>query len=102
MENLTKENFWNEMMEKYPEQMKKFCDWIDDYKASVNWESLFGTHKTTDGGRIVCSYSAPKFHDLPFAMQLGIWAEYMGVILTVEETKKGIELYLSSNEEGTA
>ena len=27
--NLTKENFWNELSQKYPKGMKVFCDWID-------------------------------------------------------------------------
>lgn len=41
MKNLNKENFFNAMAEKYPEAMQLFCDWIDAYKASINWVSVF-------------------------------------------------------------
>jgi hypothetical protein len=63
MEDLTKENFWDECFEKYPDATKEFCEWIDGYKASVNWEELF----------------APgiKFHDIPGEMQCGIWVEFI-------------------------
>lgn len=40
-EPLTKENFWNGMMEKYPAAMQKFCKWIDEYKIREPWEQLF-------------------------------------------------------------
>lgn len=60
---LTKENFWNNLHAKYPEQMKRFCDWIDAYKKRVHWMALF--------------YKDVKYHDLPFAMQLGIFLQYL-------------------------
>ena len=68
-ENLTKENFWNEMMEKYPEETKRFCDWIDEYKKAVAWDELFGN--------VFPTTKKIKFHDIPYAMQLGIWLEYV-------------------------
>lgn len=58
---LTKENFFNEVKEQYPNAMKHFLDWIDEYKKAVDWESLFGSI---------------KFHSIPYAMQYGIWIEY--------------------------
>ena len=61
-QNLTKENFFNEMKEKYPNSMKHFCDWIDEYKKEVGWIDLFG--------------NIIKYHSLPYAMQYGIWIEY--------------------------
>jgi hypothetical protein len=82
-ETLTKENFWNEMMEKFPNAMKNFCSWIDDYKKAVNWDKLFNEHYLQNNIRRaangeICSidFSTPKFHDLPYAMQYGIWVEY--------------------------
>lgn len=62
MVGLTKENFWNELQIKYPDAMKAFGKWIDDYKASVGWGDLFP--------------NGVKFHDLPFEMQNGILARF--------------------------
>jgi hypothetical protein len=69
MENLTKENFWNEMKEKYPQAMERFCEWIDDYKRQVEWKKLFNT-----------TYYPWKFHDLPLAMQFGIWRQFIAEV----------------------
>lgn len=80
-ENLTKENFFNEMMELYPLAMKLFCKWIDDYKAEIGWNGLFGEHETKLSGRMVCCGIAPKFHEIPYAMQQGIWIEFVGQTL---------------------
>lgn len=60
--SLTKENFWDDLMLKYPQAVKEFCNWIDDYKRSVNWTSFI---------------PEAKYHDLPFEFQLGIWFRYM-------------------------
>lgn len=60
--SLTKENFWNEMMEKFPKATKSFCDWIDEYKKETDWNNLLG-------GDI-------KYHDLPYAMQQGVWISF--------------------------
>lgn len=73
IENLTKENFWNEMQEKYPKAMKKFCDWIDEYKKENNWISLFDAKVQNDGFTV----ERPKYHDLPIAFQVGIFFEYV-------------------------
>ncbi|SEV88694.1 hypothetical protein SAMN05428988_0134 [Chitinophaga sp. YR573] len=63
MNDLTKENFWNKCFEKYPDATQEFCEWIDGYKASVDWEELF--------------VSGIKFHDIPGEMQCGIWIEFV-------------------------
>lgn len=63
-QTLTKENFFNEMMEKYPKATGHFCKWIDEYKKAVSWNDLFR--------------GPSKFHDIPYAMQYGIWIEYCG------------------------
>lgn len=58
----TKENFFNDLQEKHPLAMKEFCTWIDKYKQTVNWTDLFKV--------------GTKFHHLPFAMQIGIMANF--------------------------
>lgn len=64
---LTKENFWNEMMRQYPRAAARFCKWIDEYKKAVEWDMLFAnTHMA----------KKIKFHDIPHAMQQGIWIEF--------------------------
>lgn len=75
LENLTKENFWNDLQERYPEKMKEFCDWIDEYKKENNWNSLFKPLPGYTGGAVGFKY--PKYHDLPFAMQVGIFIQFV-------------------------
>lgn len=76
-ESLTKENFWNALMEQYPERMKHFCAWIDEYKKRVEWDKLFNirTH-SNEMQRTPVKLGDKKFHDLPVAMQLGIFFQY--------------------------
>ncbi len=62
MQNLTKENFFNDLQVKYPHAMHYFQDWIDQYKKENNWQELFGWDL--------------KFHHLPFDMQRGILTRY--------------------------
>lgn len=72
---LTKENFWNDLYKKYPEEMKVFCMWIDRYKEKVGWNTLFNInsdYQNSEGKNAV----APKYHDLPIAMQVGIFFEF--------------------------
>lgn len=74
-QKLTKGNFFNGMMEKYPKAMKVFCDWIDEYKKAANWNKLFNSTENYQDSSAVVSF-APKFHDIPHAMQTGIWLEF--------------------------
>lgn len=76
---LTKENFWDATMKQFPKATKEFCQWIDKYKEAVNWNGIFGEHETrdTDTGKIVSCGFAPKFHNIPYAMQQGIWIEFV-------------------------
>lgn len=73
---LTKENFWNELMEKYPNEMKLFCAWIDEYKKRVNWNNLFTTMHEPPSGKSALPYIY-KFRDIPVAMQVGIFFQYV-------------------------
>lgn len=71
MDSLTKENFWNELQEKYPEQMKVFIDWIDEYKKRVDWDLIFRE------GKHGSEYAQPThYHQLPIAIQLGIFMQF--------------------------
>ncbi len=80
MENLTKENFFNELQEQYPVGMKVFCDWIDKYKADNDWDSLFRNNYVSRNLKLFI-----KYHHLPFAMQIGIWIEFISSWPTVHE-----------------
>lgn len=72
IEPMTKENLWNELQEKYPIMMKKFCDFIDEYKRKVRWDEMFGATVRPDW-----THFPPKFHDLPFEMQVGIYMSFV-------------------------
>ena len=81
-DTLTKENFWDEQYKTFPKACKIFCDWIDEYKNAVNWGSLF--HEGSVSGTIVTNpweIKAPKFHEIPHAMQQGIWIEFVNQTL---------------------
>jgi len=73
---LTKEMFWDEIEATFPKSMKLFLKWIDEYKEAVCWNGLFGEHETKNNGRTVCSGRAPKFHEIPYEMQQGIWIKF--------------------------
>lgn len=66
MTHLTKENFWNDLSEKYPAEMSKFEKWIDGYKIRVKWLWLFGCYSLHD----------ITYPDLPIAMQVGVFIQY--------------------------
>lgn len=81
--SLTKENFWNELNElneKYPEQMVMFTKWIDEYKERIGWDTLFAHTTHHDEVRDPLAIDSwklnIKYHDLPIAMQLGIFLQY--------------------------
>ena len=65
-EGLTKENFFNEMEQQFPNAMKLFCEWIDEYKKAVNWNERFDSE----------SLGINEFNDLPYDMQVGIWIKF--------------------------
>lgn len=72
--DLTPENFWTEMKTHYPKAVTAFGRWIDQYKVDNDWDKLFKEIATVDG---LFSYiPAPKYHQLPWAIQFGIWLEF--------------------------
>jgi hypothetical protein len=84
---LTKENFWNELQKKYPVEMKKFCDWVDEYKKRVEWETLFAVHVR---GYKDYKGATPKFHEIPVAMQIGIFFQFT---TEMSESDQGVHLF---------
>lgn len=99
-EGLTKENFWNEMKQKYPDTMAHFCRWIDEYKKEIQFNELFLNGIRVEQCRI-------KFHDLPYAMQLGIWLEYvsqsgkkLNYSFPAFDLKTSIEFFMREHEKG--
>src|SRR5687768_11595223 len=70
MQNLNKENFFNEIGKKYPQALAHFNQWIDEYKKEVGWDELFGNVYRPDHSDEI------KFHDLPYDMQNGIFARF--------------------------
>jgi len=78
MKKLSKAEFWNPLYEKYPQAVQVFCDWIDDYKKRVQWDDLFKEHLLpSKNDPYVGETRTPKYHDLPLAMQVGIYIEFM-------------------------
>lgn len=82
LENLDKENFWNAIYAAHPKSVKIFCDWIDIYKKENDWNALFNEHRTDLRGQPFCVGLAPKFHDLPIAIQFGIFCQFASEIGT--------------------
>lgn len=71
---MTKEDFWNGIKEKYPSHFEKFSVWIDEYKKKNDWNKLFNAQgEGYENPKIV----APKYHDLPAAMQIGIFTQFV-------------------------
>lgn len=62
VDNLNKQEFWDQLNKDYPQAMKHFCNWIDWYKAANDWAFMFGTEV--------------KYHTIPLAMQIGIFICY--------------------------
>jgi CTP-dependent riboflavin kinase len=79
METLTKEEFWDEMSQNYPKAMKHFNEWIDRYKEENNWKDIFNEDAEVGKDDYMAGtlFEAPKYHDLPIAMQFGIFLEYL-------------------------
>lgn len=70
---LSKENFWNEIEDKYPDALSHFRMWIDKYKEEVNWEDLFGNTQVSTRDKYEGQI---KFHHLPDELQCGILIRY--------------------------
>jgi hypothetical protein len=76
METLTKENFWNEMEQKYPKAMAHFKLWSREYKRLNDWDELFNDFPAGTSTDCDIEFKAPSFFEVPIAMQFGIYLEY--------------------------
>lgn len=78
--NLTQE-FWSKLAEKYAGEISVFRNWIDEYKKRIGWEKLFHPQFNfvivKASGLSAPEFIAPKFHDLPDAMQAGLFMQYV-------------------------
>jgi hypothetical protein len=74
---LTKEGFWVPLEREYPKAMAVFKAWIDEYKIAVDWDDLFISQNKfgVDSYKMIYPNDI-KFHDLPDAMQVGIYLQY--------------------------
>lgn len=74
-DTLTKENFWNEIEVRFPKSTKLFLKWIDVYKQKTEWNKLFNSdseYQNAEGKNA----AAPKFHEISYEMQQGIWISF--------------------------
>lgn len=74
---LTLENFWNKLTEEFPKEVKHFGAWIDEYKKRVDWDNLFSENRVWHKEYVPGSNTYVKYHDLPLAMQFGIFCQYV-------------------------
>jgi hypothetical protein len=63
IQSLTKENFFDELHDMFPDAVEHFFTWLNEYKKEVGWDLLFQN-------------AFFEFQDLPFDMQNGIIARY--------------------------
>lgn len=71
VENIPLQEFWDKIKQEFPKAFEIFGKWIDDYKGQVNWEFLFNASPKS-----MTKLSSPKFHDLPVALQRGIFETF--------------------------
>ena len=78
MEKMTKANFWNVLEAEYPEQTADFRRWLSEYARREGIDRLFDAQHSADGGQIrqTVTLIPVGFHDLPNAMQIGIFIQY--------------------------
>jgi len=79
---LNKQSFWNEVLNANPKAAELFLRFIDKYKVDNDWYQLFNAHTTFikshyPGGDNKIEIFTPKYHELPVAMQLGIFMEFL-------------------------
>lgn len=90
MENLNKENFFDRMTALYPGGMQVFHGYVDAYKKQVNWDDLFNSNYQNAEGK---NAPAPKFHEIPYEMQIGILLKFVSEVFQDEEG-----IYLGPNK----
>lgn len=79
-EVLTRADFWTPLKEKYPDAMKHYCDWTDQLKRDVYWDTIFcfnsfPAKKLRYEGHT--EHRSPKAHELLAFLQIGIFMQYV-------------------------
>lgn len=74
-QNLSKATFWDQIKKDHPVQMKQFSEWIDRYKLTDGW--------------FLYIREGIKYHDLPFALQIGILAMFFREEFEVQHRRFG-------------
>lgn len=77
--------FWDALFESYPQAVKEFYDFIDEYKSANNWNELFR--------------EGIKFHHIPIELQLGVWVLFQNEqgCGNTEDTTLGVDCFESEN-----
>lgn len=73
---LTQENFFDEMQRRFPAGTQMFMDWFGSYRDRVGWHALFNSdsdYQNSQGKNA----PVPRFEQLPHAMQMGIYLEFL-------------------------
>ena len=93
MDKMTKEGFWADIAREYPEQMADFQVWLSEYRRREGWDELFNNGRSCNAtmDKYATAQTASdfgpdagirsfdhqvKFHNLPNAMQIGIFMQY--------------------------
>lgn len=103
---MNRSEFWDILSEKYPEEVGDFTHWCDEFKRRYNWFGIFregaDTIETPLGTAVI--HKSIKIHDLPQAMQIGIFLQYTiehgGPVLfcgiTMESTIRSIKVWFEA------
>lgn len=76
IQKLTKEEFWDTIKEKYPKAFEHFHEWLTKYKEEVYYPVFDVNYSYNKNFNLVIGKNCPKYHELPVAMQFGIFTEY--------------------------
>lgn len=103
---MTKEGFWNHIESRSPKQFEAFKKWVDEYKVRINWLELFHDNTVAIGHQ--ASQRAPKVHELPDSLQVGIFIQFITEInpsytllldfTNMESVKRGIRDWFEIEE----
>ncbi len=87
---LTYHEFWEPLENAYPEACKVLYEWLENYREQVNWKKMFSVtmwsikHNRAMGAEDYETHNRHEiathlydFHDLPIAMQIGIFIEFV-------------------------
>jgi len=87
-------DFWSDIREKFVGEIDEFNEWLVKYQNRTNWEHIFNPNYAMEG----MSWRRITFFDLPDAMQIGIFMQYVsesnaryGIEIPMIESKNDFE-----------